>query len=377
MTKRISELPAASSINAADEIELNQGGVSRKGTPAQMPTSDAVTTALAGKAATAHGHPIADVTGLQSALDGKAATSHEHAAEDLTSGSIPEGRYATGTIPGLALKNAPDGVPKAKLNADVRAVAADIDAGSAVDVFVNPDMLFYFLGKYFPVDGTAAGGNITQINSSDDPVNGHAGRVIRVDQNLTFLNTFAASKWVAINNVHATNTLTLTMQAGVSDTGKFFGSGQPAGATTYLLPPGGEIICRCRLVLAGDQPQIEVRGDSTVYDFGRARVSGYRNQKYNNLTGAQVLSATNFKAGSTLVHAGGAATYTLSSRLGATETDVEEELKVVNRGSGVITWVASGPTLVGNTGTLAAGETAVLSWDHDGTTERVEIRSTA
>jgi oxalate decarboxylase/phosphoglucose isomerase-like protein (cupin superfamily) len=40
--------------------------------------------ALAGKAASSHGHAIADTTGLQAALDGKAATSHSHAIADTT-----------------------------------------------------------------------------------------------------------------------------------------------------------------------------------------------------------------------------------------------------------------------------------------------------
>ena len=41
-------------------------------------------TTLDGKSATGHGHVIADVTGLQTALDGKAATSHGHVIGDVT-----------------------------------------------------------------------------------------------------------------------------------------------------------------------------------------------------------------------------------------------------------------------------------------------------
>jgi len=41
-------------------------------------------TALDGKAATAHDHAIANVTGLQTALDGKAATAHDHAIANVT-----------------------------------------------------------------------------------------------------------------------------------------------------------------------------------------------------------------------------------------------------------------------------------------------------
>ena len=39
---------------------------------------------LNSKAASAHGHAVADVTGLQSLLDGKAAVGHTHAAADVT-----------------------------------------------------------------------------------------------------------------------------------------------------------------------------------------------------------------------------------------------------------------------------------------------------
>ena len=40
-------------------------------------------TILNSKAASAHGHAVADVTGLQSLLDGKAAVGHTHAADDV------------------------------------------------------------------------------------------------------------------------------------------------------------------------------------------------------------------------------------------------------------------------------------------------------
>lgn len=40
--------------------------------------------ALAGKASSVHGHAIADVSGLQTALDGKAASSHTHGVGDVT-----------------------------------------------------------------------------------------------------------------------------------------------------------------------------------------------------------------------------------------------------------------------------------------------------
>lgn len=127
---RVSQLPAVASLQATDELEVSQGGASRKATMAQIsagftiaasqitdsttagralltaadapaqrtalsinnvdntsdankPVSTAQQTALNGKAATTHSHAIADVTGLQTALDGKAATSHTHSSKDI------------------------------------------------------------------------------------------------------------------------------------------------------------------------------------------------------------------------------------------------------------------------------------------------------
>jgi microcystin-dependent protein len=47
-------------------------------------TESEVNSALAGKANTAHAHPISDVTGLSTALDGKAPTSHTHLKAQIT-----------------------------------------------------------------------------------------------------------------------------------------------------------------------------------------------------------------------------------------------------------------------------------------------------
>ncbi len=47
-------------------------------------TDAAIAAALAGYSPPAHGHVIADVTGLQTALDGKAATGHGHAIAEVT-----------------------------------------------------------------------------------------------------------------------------------------------------------------------------------------------------------------------------------------------------------------------------------------------------
>lgn len=58
----------------------------------------ALSSGLAGKAATGHSHQIANVTGLSDALAGKAAATHSHALSSLTDVS------ATGAASGAFLK---------------------------------------------------------------------------------------------------------------------------------------------------------------------------------------------------------------------------------------------------------------------------------
>lgn len=106
--------------------------------------------------------------------------------------------------------------------------------------------------------------------------------------------------------------------------------------------------------------------DFVIYNF--------RTKKYNNLSGAQTLDAASFDNGSTLVHFGAAAIYTVPSRLTAAITTASEQLVIHNRGSGAITLSASGVTIKGST-TIATDASAVLEWEHDGTTEYVWVRT--
>lgn len=65
-------------------------------------TASGASAALAGKADKAHGHAIAEVSGLQAALEEKqpkgdyAEEGHEHSATDVTSGTLPVARGGTG-----------------------------------------------------------------------------------------------------------------------------------------------------------------------------------------------------------------------------------------------------------------------------------------
>lgn len=102
-------------------------------------------------------------------------------------------------------------------------------------------------------DGTAAGGNITLIENS------HSG-LITIDQNVTLDNAFAPPaanrlRWVQLFNVHASNTLTITVEAGAG------GTGEINGATTYSLPPGGLVTLAC-VANAGDEPLCYGFGDA-------------------------------------------------------------------------------------------------------------------
>lgn len=72
---------------------------------------DAFNTALAGKAATNHGHAIADVAGLVVALDGKAATDHNHSLDSLSD------VVSAGASAGQVLAFGPSGWQPVTLNA--------------------------------------------------------------------------------------------------------------------------------------------------------------------------------------------------------------------------------------------------------------------
>lgn len=128
---------------------------------------------------------------------------------------------------------------------------------------------------------------------------------------------------------------------------------------------------------AGTAPKAEVYGDVDLpADMGGTAVYGYRGRLYRDVTGNPVMNAATFAAGSKILKTGAAATWTVPSRLSSADTDRYESLVVRNSGSGTITWSASGTTLIGTTSPLAVGATAVLEWDHSGTVETVEIRTT-
>lgn len=104
--------------------------------------SDLVT-ALNGKAASSHFHPISDVTGLQTALDGKAASSHNHSAANITSGTIATARLGSGTansstfLRGDQTYAVPPGDPFTRVNK-----TADTSKASDVSLAADPTLQF-------------------------------------------------------------------------------------------------------------------------------------------------------------------------------------------------------------------------------------------
>lgn len=106
-------------------------------------------------------------------------------------------------------------------------------------------------------------------------------------------------------------------------------------------------------------------------------VFGYRSP-YEELTGAQTLNGATAPEGCTRAHTGTAVFWTLPSRITSAAASLEcLSIVVHNFGSGLITFTAAGPTLVGNS-SLAIGESATIEWMRKGTgIERVVVRATA
>lgn len=107
--------------NVVDATTLRQGGSSLDTILGSYATSSALAAGLAEKAATAHAHSLADVTGLETALAGKAPTAHAHAIADVTAlqGAL-DGKaaavhthddryYTSGEVDGLLTNYSPTG----------------------------------------------------------------------------------------------------------------------------------------------------------------------------------------------------------------------------------------------------------------------------
>lgn len=233
-------------------------------------------------------------------------------------------------------------------------------------------------GEYGVADASEFGGKFARSVNTGTSITAN----VALDSTIQLLRS-ASAVTVTLAEAGGTNTQIIL----VKETDQTI-TVQVGGAAVYRLPGDDDSVSRTAsfvltgsVTLVGDAGTWLVVGEtnhSVVWqadiDGNNFRIWGYRNRKYGALSGAQTLNGTNFVNGSVLINTGAAASYTLPSRLTATNATIE--LKVVNRGSGAITWSASGVTLTGDTGTLAAGEVAVLEWDHDGTTERVNIRAT-
>lgn len=117
------------------------------------------------------------------------------------------------------------------------------------------------------VDGTAGGGNITEITAA---VLGTAiYRIVQFDQAMALDNALPADTAFALWNTHASNTLTVTIEAGAGGQGLF-----DDGASTVDIPPNG-VMTLVVEANAGDEPAIMKRGDHVAVNFaGRPAYGG-------------------------------------------------------------------------------------------------------
>jgi hypothetical protein len=148
MAKRISELPGAGSVADADELELNQSGVSRKATRGQI---------IAGLASAVHQHGLADITdlGALAALDAVGTTEIDAGAYASQSEAVagtdnakvmtalrtaqaiaaqtvaPEHQHVLADISGAGALAALDAIRPTEI--DPSAYATQIDAAEGVD----------------------------------------------------------------------------------------------------------------------------------------------------------------------------------------------------------------------------------------------------
>ena len=167
------------------------------------------------------------------------------------------------------------------VEANLQIPAESITSGSIADGRITASSVRQHQKFYKPINGTAAGSNITTIDST------HAGQTVKVDQNLTLDNTFVAEEWVIINNVHASSTITITVETGL---GSPPAQGTINGSSTYQVPPGGEIMLRCA-ANPGDAPTCDARGDPVEINFGARVVWGNLAPVVTGVTGLLTVAA--------------------------------------------------------------------------------------
>lgn len=234
---------------------------------------------------------------------------------------------------------------------DEYATTAEARTGTSSILVMSPANTRAQGSTYLYVNGTAAGGNITEITAA------HAGQSIDFDQALTLDEAFGAGLsagvglWVELINVHATNNLTITVEAGAGGTGTINGVG------TYTVPAGGGVILTS-ISNAGDQPLCRASGDTAEVDFNQRVVTGNRTEQ-NTINGN--LTVTTFHTGQTILYTGAGHTFTFTSAgLTAGSHGV-----IRNRGTGVIT-VATDLTEKFK-GTEPIPINASATWEVDGT----------
>ncbi len=153
-----------------------------------------ITTALAGKSATGHGHAEADVTSLVSDLAGKAAIGHTHAGTYEPSGTVAthEGDVSAAHA-ASAVAFTPTGTIAAT---DVQAALAEVDSEKSATGHNHS-------GTYVPLSVVDAAGDLI-VGSGADAVGrlalGTALYVLRVNAAGTALEYAAASGGSAVDS---------------------------------------------------------------------------------------------------------------------------------------------------------------------------------
>jgi hypothetical protein len=232
------------------------------------------------------------------------------------------------------------------------------------------------------VSGTAgADGNLAAWNADGDAVDAGvaASGFQTADTDLTALAGISANGLLARTGAGTAAARSIAAGANLGVTNADGAAGNP----TVSMADMAEATVKGRASGAGTgapvnltAAQVNAIVGSSALPMGGNIVNNYANG-LKRLSGAQTLNDATAADGDTLVNTGAAATWTLASRLSASETARSVHILIRNRGSGAITIAAGGLTIVGDTGTIAATKSASLEWEHDGTTERVWIEISA